>query len=163
MQRGKKNQQKGGLWRPTWLLRVSCGVTTPGEVTLKVLPKSQTGPGKIHTWGQESSLCPSLVSLSHTLDSYFQVFPNGGRDRCRQRSHRNGGRGGPGPALCGVPADKASKLGCIHKSLNTHAFHTHSRQIQFPNQGLTGNPPYSSVCLHVCVKCMCWVRNGLGS
>lgn len=61
------------------------------------------------------------------------------------------GRRGPGPALCGVPADKASKLGCIHKSLNTHAFHTHSRQIQFPNQGLTGNPPYSSACLHVCV------------
>lgn len=74
-----------------------------------------------------------------------------------------------GPALCGLPADKASKYGCIHKSLNTHELYTHSSQIQFPNQGLSGNPPYSSVCLHVCVcvcvyvKCMCWVRNGLGS
>lgn len=108
---------------------------------------------KTDVWGSEPG-CTGHVEghdprISRTLGSYFQVFPNGGR--------------GLGPALCGVPADKASKLGCIHKSLNTHAFHTHSRQIQFPNQGLTGNPPYSSVCLHVCVKCMCRVRNGLGS
>lgn len=29
-----------------------------------------------------------------------------------------------GPALCAFPADKASKYGCIHKSLNTHFTHT---------------------------------------
>lgn len=81
------------------------------------------------------------------------VMTDGAKGQTEMAAEESGGHI-LGPALCTFPADKPSKYGCIHKSLNTHAFHTHSRQIQFPNQGLSGNPPYSSVCLHMCV-CVC--------
>lgn len=119
-----RTRQHGLLWgsQPE---NKSLGRCTRCRNIKRVQGKSTPGSSKLY------SACLSPVSQGlHTLiistSECFQtrVMTDVARGRTEMAAEESGGHS-LGPALCAFPADKASKYGCIHESLNTHTLYTH--------------------------------------